>query len=72
MPQAPIQGTETPLSELEKEIDAVRDNIRELIEQAAAYSGAADDEQAATRLAEQEARLARLMKERDQRSRRAR
>jgi hypothetical protein len=53
------------LAALEKEIAAVRENIRELTEQAAAYSGAEDDALAATRLAEQEALLARLQKQRD-------
>jgi hypothetical protein len=71
MSQAPIPGTGTTLSELDTAIDAVRENIRELVEQAAGYSGAADDEQAATRIAEQEARLALLVNERDDRSRRA-
>jgi hypothetical protein len=40
-------------------------NLRELIEQAAAYSGAADDDLASRRIAEQEALLARLVNERD-------
>ncbi len=71
MSQAPIPGTGAAATELDREIDAVRENIRELVEQAAAYSGAADDEQAATRIAEQEARLASLVKEREDRSRQA-
>ncbi len=70
MSQAPIPGSGATLSELDREIDAVRENIRDLVEQAASYSGAADDEQASTRIAEQEARLALLVKERDARSRR--
>jgi hypothetical protein len=37
-----------------------------LIEQAAAYSGAADEELAAERIAEQEEELERLMKRRDE------
>lgn len=32
------------LTEIEGRMAAIRENIRELIEQAAAYSGAADDE----------------------------
>jgi hypothetical protein len=71
MSQTSIPGTHTTLSELEKEIDDVRENIRELVEQAAGYSGAADDELASTRIAEQEARLALLMQERNQLSRKA-
>src|SRR5258708_12892878 len=45
------------LAEIEQRIAAVRENIDELIEQAAAYSGAADEELAARRIAEQEALL---------------
>ena len=53
------------LTELNAAITAIRGNIRELIEQAAAYSGAADDELAADRIADQEAQLAALLKKRD-------
>lgn len=70
MSQPAIPGPGAALSELDREIDAVRENIRELVEQAAGYSGAADDEQASARIAEQEARLAVLMRERDSRGRR--
>jgi hypothetical protein len=50
---------------LDSRIAAARENLRELIEQAAAYSGAADDDLGSRRIAEQEALLARLMMERD-------
>ncbi len=50
------------LAALEKEIADVRENIRDLTEQAAAYSGAEDDALSADRIAEQEALLARLQK----------
>jgi hypothetical protein len=53
------------IAELDSRIAAARENLRELIEQAAAYSGAADDDSASRRIAEQEALLARLMMERD-------
>ena len=53
------------LTELNTAITAIRENIRELIEQAAAYSGAADDERTADRIAHQEAQLAALLKKRD-------
>ncbi len=53
------------LAALDKEIAAVRENIRELTEQAAAYSGAEDDALTADRIAEQESLLAKLLKERD-------
>jgi len=54
----------TPSADLETRIADVRDNIRELTEQAAAYSGGADEARTATRIAEQEALLAELLKER--------
>jgi predicted mannosyl-3-phosphoglycerate phosphatase (HAD superfamily) len=53
------------LVELDTRIAAIRDNIRELIEQAAAYSGAADEDRTADRIAGQEAQLAALLKERE-------
>jgi hypothetical protein len=43
----------------------LRDNIRQLIEQAAASSGAADESRNADRLAEQNEELERLIKQRD-------
>jgi hypothetical protein len=52
------------LAEIEKAIQIVEDNLRQLQEQAAAYSGAADEERNADRIAEQEARLEALLKER--------
>jgi hypothetical protein len=57
---------ENPLiSELDAEIAIVRDNLRDLIEQAAARSGAADEDLAASRIAEEEDRLASLIARRD-------
>ena len=53
------------LTELDAEIAAVRDNLRQLTEQAAAQSGAADDELAAERIGQQEALLDRLVKQRE-------
>jgi hypothetical protein len=52
------------LTELEQRIRAVRENIRVLTEQAAAYSGAADEERNANRISEQDALLAKLLEER--------
>lgn len=54
------------LTEIEGRMAALRDNIRELIEQAAAFSGAADDELASQRIAEQEAQLESLTRQRDE------
>ena len=53
------------LPELERRIAIVRDNIRQLIEQAAAFSGAEDEDRAADRLAQQQEELERLIKQRD-------
>jgi hypothetical protein len=51
--------------ELDKRIAVLRDNIRELVEQAAGFSGAADEGLAADRIAQQEAQLEALLKERE-------
>ena len=53
------------LKELNDRIAIARDNIAELTEQAAAYSGAADEERNADRIAEQQALLDKLVAERD-------
>lgn len=53
------------LIELDERIAAIRENIRELTEQATAYSGSADEARTADRIAEQEAQLAALVKERE-------
>ena len=55
----------TSLTELDERIAEVRDNIRELTEQAAALSGAGDEAHAADRIAEQEVLLTELLKERE-------
>jgi hypothetical protein len=53
------------LVELDERIAIVRDNIRELTEQDAALSGAGDETRIADRIADQERRLAELLKERE-------
>ena len=53
------------LEELDQRIAIVRDNIRELTEQAAAYSGAQDELLAADRIAAQEQSLSELLRERE-------
>jgi hypothetical protein len=58
-------GSSLSLAELEERIAAARDNIRQLIEQAAAYSGAEDEDRNADRLARQNEDLERLIKQRD-------
>jgi hypothetical protein len=52
----------TSIAEIDDRIAAARENLRELVEQAAAYSGAADEDLTSRRMAEQEALLDRLMK----------
>jgi uncharacterized small protein (DUF1192 family) len=53
--------------EHENRIAILRDNIRQLVEQAAASSGAGDESRNADRIAEQTEELERLIKERDAR-----
>ena len=53
------------LDELNDRIAITRDNIRQLIEQAAAMSGAGDEARNADRIAEQQAELDRLIADRD-------
>lgn len=57
--------TEPSITELEQRIAMVRQNINELIENAAAYSGAGDESRNADRIAQQEQELANLIKLRD-------
>ena len=53
------------IAELDARIADIKENLRELVEQATAYSGAADDELVSQRIADQEALLARLTEQRD-------
>ena len=59
-------GNPMSLSELEARIAIIRDNIRQLIEQAAALSGAEDEDRNADRIAQQNEELERLTKQRDE------
>lgn len=58
-------GSTLSLPEIEDRIAIVRDNIRQLTEQAAAYSGAADESRNADRIADQEEELKTLLAQRD-------
>ena len=58
-------GSSLSLAELEDRIAVTRDNIRQLIEQAAAMSGAEDEDRNADRIAQQTEELERLTKQRD-------
>jgi hypothetical protein len=53
------------LPEMEDRIAILRDNIRQLIEQAAAVSGAEDEARNADRIAQQTEELTALVKQRD-------
>jgi uncharacterized small protein (DUF1192 family) len=59
-------GSTLSVPEIEDRIAIVRDNIRQLTEQAAGSSGAADEERNADRIAEQQAELERLIQQRDE------
>ncbi|HWK01547.1 MAG TPA: hypothetical protein VNR41_12640 [Xanthobacteraceae bacterium] len=54
------------LPELDKQIAIVRDNIRQITEQAAAQSGAGDEDRNADRIAQQQEELDRLLKLREE------
>lgn len=54
------------LTEIEGRIAVLRENIRELVEQAAAFSGAADEELVSQQIAKQEAQLELLTRQRDE------
>lgn len=53
------------IAELDERIAIVRANLSQLIEQAAAQSGAADEDLASDRIAQQTEELERLKKERE-------
>jgi hypothetical protein len=58
-------GSTLSRPELDDRIAILRDNIRQLIEQAAASSGATDENRNAERIAQQTAELETLIKQRD-------
>jgi hypothetical protein len=58
-------GRSLSLLELEQRIAIIRDNIRQLVEQAAAFSGAEDEARNADRIAQQTEELEKLVKQRD-------
>jgi uncharacterized small protein (DUF1192 family) len=64
MPDTPLT-----IAEIDERIAALRENLPELLEQAAAHSGAADEDLTSRRIAEQEAELARVSKQRAELSR---
>jgi hypothetical protein len=56
------------LAELDRRIAVLRDNLRQLVEQAAGASGSQNEERIADRIAQQEKELDRLVAERDSRT----
>jgi hypothetical protein len=54
------------LTEIDDRIAAIEENLRELFEQAAVYSGAADEELASQRINDQKTELDRLLKLREE------
>jgi uncharacterized small protein (DUF1192 family) len=60
-----MSNSSLSIAELDERIAIIRENIRQLVEQAAGYSGAEDEERNADRIAQQTAELDRLTKQRD-------
>jgi hypothetical protein len=58
-------GSTLSRHELDDRIAILRDNIRQLVEQAAASSGAEDEDRNADRIAQQTEELEKLIKQRD-------
>jgi hypothetical protein len=54
------------IAEIDERIAVLRENLRELVEQAAGYSGAANEELTSQRIADQEAELELLKKRRNE------
>ena len=64
-----MAGILVDVAEIERQIALIRANLGELIEQAAAYSGAADENLASQRISELETKLKALLNQRDKLSR---
>ena len=54
------------IADIDERIAILKENLRELVEQSASYSGAADEDLVSRRIAEQEAELESLTKRRDE------
>ena len=61
-----MMNTTSSLSSIDNRIALIRDNIRQLVEQAAAYSGAQDEARTADRINQQNKELEDLSKARDE------
>lgn len=62
---AAVSPNSGALAEIDARIAIVRNNLRELVEQAASFSGASNEELSSQRIADQEAKLEALRKQRD-------
>ena len=60
-----MPGERLNLVEIDERLAVVRDNLRQLVEQAAAFSGAGDEERMTDRIAEQQAELDQLTQQRE-------
>lgn len=60
-----MSDTSSTLAELDERIAILEDNLRDLVEQAAAYSGGNDEERSSDRIAEQQEELDALKKQRE-------
>ena len=61
-----MMNTTSSLSSIDNRIALIRDNIRQLVEQAAAYSGGQDEARTADRIDQQNKELEDLIKARDE------
>jgi len=61
-----VSDTNPTLADVEDRIAVLEDNLHDLTEQAAAYSGAGDEDRTADRIAEIEQQLEALKAQRDQ------
>jgi chaperonin cofactor prefoldin len=61
-----MMATTQQIAELDERIAAIRANLDDLTEQAAAYSGSGDEDRSSDRIAEQQSQLDALLKEREQ------
>jgi len=60
-----VSDTSATRADLDERIAIIEDNLRDLVEQAAAYSGSNDEERSSDRIAEQQRELDDLKKQRD-------
>jgi hypothetical protein len=62
----PVPVRSAAVVEIDNRIAIVRNNLRALVEQAASFSGASNEELVSQRISDQEEKLAELLKQRDE------